>query len=312
MAEYDRIQKKQESRAIANSRTDGYCKKQKISIIDRRNSMKQLKPAHDTSKYSECFDRTDEVKRADLLEIAAQGNVYKKTLPDTFDTRVQALTAISAQAANVGNKVVKGGYENPPETDTEKIAPFLYDVTTFHNEDTVGTEGRKLTTRYQMANQRNGYIVYIKDGVLSAKIGKKKALGTHKGHYSTDHEKTADYKVSDYLNDANKDGTISENICWDAYSKLAGEGARFQCVKNHISDITDNTTFGINEKGGQGIEKPNVTFSTLWKSWSKVFESAFNIPDSTVAEKISKRQNFVAKNDIRPSSVRETNITVSK
>lgn len=167
-----------------------------------------------------------------------------------------------------------------------------------------------------MSKERAGYILQINDGIHEGHIRKSGENRLSPSVFNVNHADTQNEVISSLLTDTKRSevGNISRehgNKSWDAYTKLAGEGARFQCVKNHISDIKDNTTFGINENGVEGIEKPNVTFSTLWKSWGTVFKSAFNIPDSTVAEKIKIKTKFVTENDIRPSSERLTNIIVS-
>nr|WP_295680043.1 DUF4157 domain-containing protein [uncultured Fibrobacter sp.] len=71
----------------------------------------------------------------------------------------------------------------------------------------------------------------------------------------------------------------------DSYTKLAGEGARFICVRNHMDVISDNTLFYI-KKESIFI---GVTFETLWKSWSllKVPNGNFSIENEVIKNNIN-------------------------
>ena len=71
------------------------------------------------------------------------------------------------------------------------------------------------------------------------------------------------------------DADLSESAA-DAYTKLAGEGARFLCVRNNIDKISDNTVFHAPS------ENQGITFSDLWCSWGATFDCQFNIPDNVI------------------------------
>ena len=67
----------------------------------------------------------------------------------------------------------------------------------------------------------------------------------------------------------------------DAITKLGGEGARFQCVRNHMEELTNNSIFYCLD-GGQ---YKGITFQKLWGLWGDKFEYAFNIDNATVIMK---------------------------
>ena len=68
---------------------------------------------------------------------------------------------------------------------------------------------------------------------------------------------------------------------FDAYTKLAGEGARFQCVRRNIATIADDTVIHVSGQN-QGVK-----FCDLWKTWSASFDKKYNITDREIAEKLS-------------------------
>ena len=68
---------------------------------------------------------------------------------------------------------------------------------------------------------------------------------------------------------------------FDAYTKLAGEGARFQCVRRNIATITDDTV--IHARG----QNQGVKFCELWLTWSASFDKKYDIPDSEIKGKLS-------------------------
>lgn len=67
---------------------------------------------------------------------------------------------------------------------------------------------------------------------------------------------------------------------FDAYTKLAGEGARFQCVRRNIARIADDTVIHVSGQN-QGVR-----FCDLWKTWSAFFDKKYDIPDDEIAEKL--------------------------
>ena len=71
---------------------------------------------------------------------------------------------------------------------------------------------------------------------------------------------------------------------FDAYTKIAGEGARWQCVRRHGQALQDDSMFFVSV----GPAKHGVSFKTLWLSWKSVFGKAYDIPDADVAVAIRR------------------------
>lgn len=120
--------------------------------------------------------------------------------------------------------------------------------------------------------------------------------------YSNRHESTMGsvlghtYKRS---NAAGKDIDVrSKNF--DAYTKLAGEGARFKCVRRNIDTITDDTVFYA---AGQ---TEGVTFSQLWLTWSASFGKEYDIEDSEIVNKLQSTNGGKPVNTLKISQGRYT------
>jgi hypothetical protein len=71
----------------------------------------------------------------------------------------------------------------------------------------------------------------------------------------------------------------------DAVTKLAGEGARWQCVRLHAAHLRDSSRFYTQLQGD--TRKAYITLERLWGTWGAKFGSAFNIPNDTVKQVIS-------------------------
>ena len=63
--------------------------------------------------------------------------------------------------------------------------------------------------------------------------------------YSNRHESTKGKILEHTYKNSNEEGRRADvrSKNFDAYTKLAGEGARFRCVRNNIAKITDDTVF---------------------------------------------------------------------
>lgn len=74
----------------------------------------------------------------------------------------------------------------------------------------------------------------------------------------------------------------------DAITKIGGEGARWQCVREHAlaGKLTNSSRFyTINYHNGKN-GYIGITFQKLWGCWTNIFESAFNIDNDTVTSKL--------------------------
>ncbi len=71
---------------------------------------------------------------------------------------------------------------------------------------------------------------------------------------------------------------------FDAYTKIAGEGARWQCVRAHGHALQDDTMFYVEHTDAT---KRGVSFRMLWLNWRDVFGKAYDVPDTEVAAAIT-------------------------
>lgn len=124
--------------------------------------------------------------------------------------------------------------------------------------------------------------------------------------YSNQHEVTAGKILGEtYKRDNGVGRNQIRSRNFDAYTKLAGEGARFQCVRRNIGRITNNTV--IYAAG----EKEGVRFSELWLTWSASFDKEYDISDRTVAQKLLLAGGGKAKNTLLISSRRGDRYTAA-
>lgn len=147
-----------------------------------------------------------------------------------------------------------------------------------------------------------GYIVSVektqkaKSGENYRGIMKNEVLvGDETNTYSNRHVSTGDksileqtYKKNNKISET--DRLRSENF--DAYTKLAGEGARFNCVRRNIAKIKDDTV--IHAYG----EDKGVEFCELWKTWSASFDKKYDINDGEIATKLRDESSDKPKNTL--------------
>lgn len=106
--------------------------------------------------------------------------------------------------------------------------------------------------------------------------------------YSNVHDTKSEKLLADLLNA--KEGQLGE-VGLDAYTKFAGEGARWQCVRNHLSKLRDNSWFYTREPKTKQVW--GVTFRTLWASWKSDFDKAYDIPDAKVRTTLLKPGTYL-------------------
>jgi len=186
-------------------------------------------------------------------------------------------------------------------------------------------DGEKLALHYQFGRDSYGYITKVEqDGTLMSMHGgrgqeefisdQKKALGrdtTERAElhvFSSAHDtENASESIADVASQSITDkeltlypaskkkgreaqiGKLAERSKRiDAVAKIGGEGARWQCVRDHAAagKLTNGTRFyTINyHAGSKGYV--GMTFEKLWGSWGTDFQFAFNITDDAVRDKL--------------------------
>ncbi|MDP1847199.1 MAG: hypothetical protein Q8K79_05350 [Solirubrobacteraceae bacterium] len=227
--------------------------------------------------------------KLDALRIAAIDNAE---VGETVDNEAYAAWAETYKwAANPkwrNDKWTRGGPENFNRETWASVDPFFYEVTvpyTYHDEE------HKLKLRFQHASSYTGYVETVYDsanpGATSSPSmydfktegslkGKKSADGSRNLLYSNKH----DTRSNDWIL-AETYGDTEESF--DAYTKIAGEGARWACVRNHAYNLQNHSHFYVQDPDRSMW---GVTFVSLWLSWERVFNKRYNIPDSEVAAAI--------------------------
>lgn len=148
-----------------------------------------------------------------------------------------------------------------------------------HNSET-----HELQLRYQHARQFTGYVVALKDTSNEA-LQTLSPMDVPKGSqdpmrdgfkYSNRHDDKDSGGIAGLTS-----GTGEKNV--DAYTKIGGEGARWQCVRKHVSKLkNDSRFFTANRAEDQTVFA--IPFKTLWLNWKTGFNNKYDIPDAEVAQ----------------------------
>ena len=235
--------------------------------------------------------------------ILRQDPVYDGTvnsLHDQHDEKVKALQAISAEAGNLGNSTRVGGTcalavnESffaviPAKYKTSKGSSVDLTLTyNFRNGNAPGGDVGGPGYITQVSRKRTkGKADYTKTAnmVTPPRRGPLPLLneGTYYNVHNV-HERTPlGLDIPTVLNETSSSGGDFTGLAPDSYTKLAGEGARFLCVRNNMARIKDNTV--IWDTSGYG-----VMFSDLWKSWAWSFDKKFNISDDEIKTAFGEKE----------------------
>ena len=224
--------------------------------------------------------------------------------------KVDALKAIAEEAGVLGQL---------PLNDSEyfyAIIPAIYTTRGLNSANSVREAQLKLKYNFRSTGvSRNGglmseaggpgYIVEVSKskkggGVRTARMVVNGKNPIKEGEYSNVHEKKTTPSQSILADTYRKatDGRMAvgdfNGSVPDAYTKLAGEGARFCCVRNNIRAINDLTCFCY--------DGTSISFVNLYGIWGDVFGNRFNISDDEICvwlkQKSNVDSNFEAENKI--------------
>lgn len=153
--------------------------------------------------------------------------------------------------------------------------PFLLTV---EGKYTQAAAAKNMKLDYHFGKNWHGYVVkVVDDGAANLnhtmKPSKEGAAGG--GEYSSTHE-------------SNIATPLKDETSADSVTKLAGEGARWQCIRTGMATVKDTTKIYTNQFTDNRVSSRvrYITFPVLWKSWKETFQKQFNISDSTVVEKL--------------------------
>lgn len=204
---------------------------------------------------------------------------YKKVL--NVDDRVAAFKSIAEVGGAVGEQVRI--LLNMPNIDWGQGAgqnvlnPFVFTPQIkVKNKDAIQVS-------YMYDHDHYSYVVKTEEGNRKGIMEKMlEANPPDYGVYEQAHANIGNKKI--LFHTLAKNGKNPAKGSLDAYTKLAGEGARFMCVRSHIANITDNTIFyaDTNWKDPNRALIYGITFQDLWGKWSKKFDKKFNIDNAEV------------------------------
>lgn len=135
---------------------------------------------------------------------------------------------------------------------------------------------------YQFSKDSYGYVVRIDKGANTAYMANGiEEVNVPNCFYSSSHNTTDDSLISATANSAVTGNAQKDSIAYDAVTKLAGEGARWQCVRANAAKLKNATKFYTEDSGVYHF----ITFENLWKSW-RSFNNKYSIPNSEVINKL--------------------------
>ena len=218
-----------------------------------------------------------------------------------------SLETTKVQPAKGSNKPVVVRPPKLRDVDVLTFDPFQLEVTCAYTKDSAQ---HSLTLAFQHGDDLNGYVTSLKDtGNPAAATGVKlidvqeakpvpdptAAGGVNpppSGAPATAAEKYVEYGVA---HDEKRDENLLEmtggadDKSFDAYTKLAGEGSRWESVRKHAAHLRNSSRFFV--KMPTDPNKPAdppmvraIEFKSLWKQWNKRFKQVYNIPDAELAK----------------------------
>ncbi len=190
------------------------------------------------------------------------------------------------------DKWTRGPVENFEQEGFNSVDPFFYEVTVPYK---FKDAPRTLKLRFQHSSAYTGYVetVYDSGNAEASKSpsmydfsteaplkGAKPEGVTRNMRYSNKHDTRSRDEIFDQTY-----GGSEESL--DAYTKIAGEGARWECVRNHADRLRNDSYFYVADSDDSGRKKFwGVTFVSLWLSWDSVFNKRYGIEDGDVARAI--------------------------
>jgi hypothetical protein len=174
------------------------------------------------------------------------------------------------------------------------IDPFFYDILIPYQGP--GGENFVLDLLYQHAPSFTGYVEAIYDSGNAATTGMASMYDKSENTAvaSTDpnvrnpkftnvHDNDSRQRNAPNIMGLTSGGAASN---FDAYTKIAGEGARWEAVRNHASKLQDNSYF-FTQDPSNAEKVIGINFRTLWLSWESVFGKKYGITDADFRAKLT-------------------------
>lgn len=156
------------------------------------------------------------------------------------------------------------------------------------------TPAEGLEANYHFGESASGYVIGVQfqgdqKAEMTADDPNYSVAPAKVTSYSKTHRKTNNQKLIDLS--APQDATQSEDTNeqrMDSPTKILGEGARWNAVRDHRDNITDDTVFYVEGEYGNKTN-PGIKFQHLWKCWKGEFSKAYGIPNLTLIHKIVEK-----------------------
>ena len=193
-------------------------------------------------------------------------------------SRAELLQSIAALGGTLGHEV-DGKVQNKWNFSPDLLgkASDFYDPLMVRISGTYS--GRTLAVDYHFGSGFAGYIIRVDDnGDVKTMVGQGEEV---------------DENTYSNVHDVGKDAGALAGGSADAITKVTGEGARWQAVRNAASYIQDSSRFYTNENAGGTLTTNvrHVTFPVLWKSWDATFGKGYNITDARIVKAL-KNENL--------------------
>ncbi len=260
---------------------------------------------------------TDDGKR-NAVSDGREVNLYVKEHATKAASRIAAIQQAATLNAAVGvavdqyarnelriadkNQKWTPSHQALNDKDLDRVDPFMFGVMVSFDD---GGHDQRLELIFQHAKHWTGYVEAIYDSTNADTravpsmydVGTEAALkdtsglvGDHYRHlkFSNVHDKhdgNSPLPAPNIL--AETLGGAEHNL--DAYTKLAGEGARWQCVRRHAANLHDDSLF-YTAHATDANKVLAIDFKTLWITWAETFDKDYDIADNVVAAKLRDGQ----------------------
>ena len=214
------------------------------------------------------------------------GHLFTKGIADQA-SRPELIKKVSEEGRTTGQEVHGISWVDQ-QSDYNKIMENKYDPFRVRFAGKYGG-GMKtdLAMDFHYGLKFHGYIVKVTDHGKSADMvtNNPNIAGTgamtefSNAHPDTGTDRLIDKTTNVHGNLGNK---ADSEKSWDSYTKLAGEGARFDAVLNHQSNLTDNTKFFVRDENTMKW----ITFNNLWLTWAATFGKKFGVTDVEIGNKL--------------------------
>jgi hypothetical protein len=188
--------------------------------------------------------------------------------------------------SSIAGKYFNGNPEKYDKMNVNKLDPFYYSIKVPYQKGAGDAETTEhLTMEFQHAPRFTGYATAVMDTGNDA-INARYAMMYETGKVAGTHDKYTN--VHDTTDDGNLAGLTDGggDLNMDAYTKIAGEGARWECVRAHSANLKNSSVFHT-ETANDPTKVWGVKFTELWLRWASAFGKKYNIPDQEVKDAIN-------------------------